>query len=115
MVSVNFIVGSDQLTVESYYNATAVVELEFLFGREYGKPLCPQLENQTYTTNFDVVLSILERGHWNSGDNSVIFLLTLLPQISPPFNVSNLTFENMWEWRYLGLSHPIYSVSFFGH
>ncbi|WXC54168.1 hypothetical protein SNK03_000173 [Fusarium graminearum] len=103
------------MTVESYYNATAVVELEFLFGREYGKPLCPQLENQTYTTNFDVILSILERGHWNSGDNTVIFLLTLLPQISPPFNVSNLTFENMWEWRYLGLSHPIYSVSFFGH
>ncbi|QPC74604.1 hypothetical protein HYE68_005356 [Fusarium pseudograminearum] len=101
--------------VGSYYNATAIVELEFLFGREFGKPLCPQLENQTYTTKFDVVLSILERGHWNSGDNSVIFLLTLLPQISPPFNVSNLTFENMWEWRQLGLSHPIYSASLVDH
>ncbi|CAG1990827.1 unnamed protein product [Fusarium graminearum] len=88
--------------VGSYYNATAVVELEVLFGREYGKPLCPQSENQTYTTNFDVILSILERGHWDSGDNSVIFLLTLLPQISPLFNVSNLTFENMWEWRFFG-------------
>ncbi|UZP32330.1 hypothetical protein NXS19_000146 [Fusarium pseudograminearum] len=86
--------------VGSYNNATAVVELEFLFGREFGKPLCPQLENQTYTTKFDVVLSILERGHWNSGDNSVIFLLTLLPQISPPFNISTLTFE------YVGMAVP---------
>ncbi|CEI63705.1 unnamed protein product [Fusarium venenatum] len=101
--------------VGSYYNATAEVELEFLFSWQYGGPLCPVWQNYTHTAKFDAVLSIIERGHWNAGNNSIIFWLTLLPQNSPSFNISSLTYEDMTNGKDFGISYPILSNSLYEH
>ncbi|GKU08321.1 hypothetical protein FLAG1_08072 [Fusarium langsethiae] len=101
--------------VGSYYNATAEVELEFVFGWQYGEPLCSQWENHTHTAKFNAILSILEKGNWNSGNNSAIFWLTLFPQSSPPVNASSLRYRDMGYGEDLGISYPIYSASFLDH
>ncbi|KAF5534283.1 hypothetical protein FNAPI_12434 [Fusarium napiforme] len=85
--------------VGSYYNATAEVELtpifgdvwnETLFGANYTDNLCPELKNSTQVTKYDAILSILEKGKWNAGSNSLIFWLTLIPKSSSGFNISSL-------------------------
>ncbi|KAF5708535.1 hypothetical protein FMUND_10554 [Fusarium mundagurra] len=85
--------------VGSYYNATAEVELtpifgdvwnETIFGPNYTDNLCSELKNSTQITKYDTILSILEKGKWNAGSNSVIFWLTLIPKSSAGFNVSSL-------------------------
>jgi hypothetical protein len=94
---------------DRYYNATAEVELEFAY--QYLTPsdeVCPELRNFTGTFKYDAVLSVLERGTWNNGNNSVIFWLTLMPQTSPPFNVSSLPQDFIWKSP--NISIPIYSV-----
>ncbi|KAF4339125.1 hypothetical protein FBEOM_6945 [Fusarium beomiforme] len=108
--------------VGSYYNATAEVELNPVFGDVWnwtlslGMPdednLCSELQNYTHTVKYDAILSILERGRWNAGSNSVIFWLTLMPQTSPPFNVSSLGADFMWRTSdHPTLEFPIFSVS----
>ncbi|KAL6918848.1 hypothetical protein FSHL1_002844 [Fusarium sambucinum] len=101
--------------VGSYYNATAEVELEFVFGWQWGEPLCPVWQNYTHTAKFDAILSILERGHWSAGSNSVIFWLTLLPQNSPQFNVSSLTYKDMYDGEDFGISYPILTNDLWEH
>ncbi|CEI62394.1 hypothetical protein FVEN_g4939 [Fusarium venenatum] len=95
--------------VGSYYNATAEVDVEFAY--QYLTPsdeVCPELRNFTSTFKYDAILSVLERGTWNGGNNSVIFWLTLMPQTSSPFNVSSLPQNFMYEKD--NLSIPIYSA-----
>ncbi|KAM0542824.1 hypothetical protein ACHAO7_009765 [Fusarium culmorum] len=91
-----------------YYNATAEVDVEFAY--QYLTPsdeVCPELRNFTTTFKYDAILSVLESGAWNSGNNSVIFWLTLLPQTSSPFNVSSLPQDFMYKEN--NLSFPIFS------
>ncbi|GKU04923.1 hypothetical protein FLAG1_07660 [Fusarium langsethiae] len=95
--------------VGSYYNATAEVDVEFAY--QYLTPsdeVCTELRNFTTTFKYDAILSVLERGTWNGGNNSVIFWLTLMPQTSSPFNVSSLPQDFMYKSS--NLSFPIYSA-----
>ncbi|RFN52860.1 hypothetical protein FIE12Z_2873 [Fusarium flagelliforme] len=95
--------------VGSYYNATAEVELKVEY--EYMTPknkLCSKLKNKTTTLKYDAVLSVLERGPWNAGNNSMIFWLTLMPQ-TPTYNVSDLPTDFMTDGRRKNLTIPIYS------
>ncbi|CAG2008929.1 unnamed protein product [Fusarium graminearum] len=100
--------GSFYTWVGSYYNATAEVDVEFAY--QYLTPsdeVCPELRNFTTTFKYDAILSVLESGTWNSGNNSVIFWLTLLPQTSSSFNVSSLPQDFMYKEN--NLSFPIFS------
>ncbi|KAF4998980.1 hypothetical protein FGRMN_2779 [Fusarium graminum] len=105
--------------VGSYYNATAEVELkpifgdvwnESLYGANYTDNLCSELKNSTQIVKYDAILSILERGKWNAGRNSVIFWLTLIPKSLSPFNVSSLGSDFMYSSQSAGLQFPLYSV-----
>ncbi|KAM0342542.1 hypothetical protein ACHAPU_009516 [Fusarium lateritium] len=105
--------------VGSYYNATAEVELrpmfgdvfnETLFGDNYTDNLCPELKNSTQIVKYDAILSILEKGKWNDGSNSVIFWLTLIPKSLPPFNVSSLGADFTRSSQSAGLQFPLFSV-----
>ncbi|KAF5967729.1 hypothetical protein FBULB1_11109 [Fusarium bulbicola] len=105
--------------VGSYYNATAEVELrpifgdvwnETIFGPNYTDNLCPELKNWTRTVKYDAILSILEKGKWNAGINSVIFWLTLIPKSSAGFNVSSLGADFTCASQPGGLQFPLYSV-----
>ena len=71
--------------------------------------LCSKLKNKTTTLKYDAVLSVLERGPWNAGNNSMIFWLTLMPQTSPAYNVSDLPTDFMWNTKRKNISIPIYS------
>ncbi|KAI1072041.1 hypothetical protein LB507_005371 [Fusarium sp. FIESC RH6] len=96
--------------VGSYYNATAELELKVEY--EYMTPknkLCSKLKNKTTTVKYDAYLSVLERGPWNAGNNSIIFWLTLMPQTSPAYNVSDLPTDFIWNTKRKNLSIPIYS------
>ncbi|RBR12103.1 hypothetical protein FVER53590_29036 [Fusarium verticillioides] len=105
--------------VGSYYNATAEVELtpifgdvwnETIFGPNYTDNLCPELKNSTQTIKYDAILSILEKGKWNAGSNSVIFWLTLIPESLAGFNVSSLGADFTYASQSGGLQFPLYSV-----
>ncbi|KAF5583354.1 uncharacterized protein FSUBG_13140 [Fusarium subglutinans] len=105
--------------VGSYYNATAEVELrpifgdvwnETIFGPNYTDNLCPELKNSTQIVKYDAILSILEKGKWNAGINSVIFWLTLIPKSSAGFNVSSLGTDFTYSSQPGGLQFPLYSV-----
>ncbi|KAL3602048.1 hypothetical protein FPOAC2_06345 [Fusarium poae] len=95
--------------VGSYYNATAEVDVKFAY--QYLTPtdkVCPELRNFTRTFKYDAVLSVLEPGAWNGGNNSVIFWLTLMPQTSSPFDLSLLPQSFLYEKT--NLSFPIYTA-----
>ncbi|KAH7251035.1 hypothetical protein BKA59DRAFT_434707 [Fusarium tricinctum] len=105
--------------VGSYYNATAEVELkpvfgdvwnETLFGPEYTDNLCYKLKNSTHTAKYDAILSVLEKGEWNAGSNSVVFWLTLIPKSLAGFNVSSLGPDFMYSSQSNGLQFPLFSV-----
>ncbi|KAF5537111.1 hypothetical protein FPHYL_12801 [Fusarium phyllophilum] len=104
---------------DRYYNATAEVELkpifgdvwnETIFGPNYTDNLCPELKNSTQIVKYDAILSILEKGKWNAGSNSVIFWLTLIPKSSAGFNVSSLGADFTYSAQPGGLQFPLYSV-----
>ncbi|KAL4732029.1 hypothetical protein ACLX1H_001034 [Fusarium chlamydosporum] len=95
--------------VGSYYNATAEVELTVAYQSLI--PLnetCSELKNYTSIVKYDAILSVLERGPWNAGNNSFIFWMTLMPQTSSPFNVSSLPTNFMEESS--NRSYPILST-----
>lgn len=104
---------------DRYYNATAEVELkpvfgdvwnESFFGPDYTDNLCSKLKNSTQTVKYDAILSILEKGKWNAGSNSVVFWLTLIPKPLAGFNVSSLGADFMYSSQSGGLQFPLYSV-----
>ena len=83
---------------------------ETIFGPNYTDNLCSKLKNSTQTVKYDAILSILEKGKWNAGSNSVIFWLTLIPKSSAGFNVSSLGADFTYSSQSGGLQFPLYSV-----
>jgi hypothetical protein len=83
---------------------------ETLFGPDYTDNLCSKLENSTQTAKYDAVLSVLEKGQWNAGSNSVVFWLTLIPKSLAGFNASSLGADFMYSSQSNGLQFPLFSV-----
>lgn len=81
-----------------------------MFGPNYTDNLCSKLKNSTQTVKYDAILSILEKGKWNAGSNSVVFWLTLIPKYSAGFNVSSLGADFTYSSQSGGLQFPLYSV-----
>ncbi|CAI7623301.1 unnamed protein product [Penicillium pancosmium] len=65
------------LWVGSYYNGTTKVEFTPEIGRDVNTSVCQNLQNQTFTANYESFIAITERGPYNVGVNPVNILLAL--------------------------------------
>lgn len=68
-----------------YFHGTSWVELTpftgLLANDHFGLNIsgCPRLQGETFSTEFDTILAVTERGKYNLGDNPVNAYLTFWP------------------------------------
>lgn len=74
-----------------YYNATAEIDFQPLIGASSNDTLCSNLKNYTSSMKLNSILSITERGPYNSGSDSLNLWLTLIP---PNYNLSSVPYDS---------------------
>lgn len=95
-----------RLTRLRYYNATTEIQLKPEMGSNPNDSLCPSLQGYVATAHFDSVLSITERGPYNSGVDPVNMWLTLIP---PNTTLSSLALAPDTLFLRSPLLWPLYS------
>ncbi|KAH8690102.1 hypothetical protein BGW36DRAFT_390215 [Talaromyces proteolyticus] len=77
--------------VGSYYNASTEIDFKPLIGVTFNDTLCPNLKGFSGTKKVDSILTIAERGPYNSGKDSLNLWLTLIP---PNYNLSSVPYDS---------------------
>ncbi|KAJ5986040.1 hypothetical protein N7451_010405 [Penicillium sp. IBT 35674x] len=89
-------VGSLSYPFDRYYNATTKIEFTPEIGSTTNTSVCSNLQGQRFTTEFQSVLAITERGPYNIGSNPVNALLTLWNSGTDYSSVLNISDTSPW-------------------